>query len=35
MSEDDKLILIYLEDYYPDQYRELVELIQREREEEE
>lgn len=26
-------ILTYLEDYYPDQYREIIELIQREEEE--
>ena len=32
---NDKLILIYLEDYYPDQYREILELIQKEQGEEE
>lgn len=33
MKRDNIIILTYLEDYYPDQYREILELIQREREE--
>lgn len=33
-SEARAKILTYLEDYYPDQYREIIELIQREEEEE-